>query len=108
MLKVAQIKHPYTSVCANTGKHIPPTSSFTESNVIHLFVMGNQLGLHMARYHIHASQHLARLESPHSAGGVNTGCSQQIGVHLIPVERREGSTEIRVLVVVQQALQLCL
>lgn len=41
-------------------------------NPPHLFVMCNKLGLHVARHQIYSSQNLSCLQTPNSAGCVNT------------------------------------
>ena len=51
------------------------------------------------------AQHLAGLEPPDGAGGVDAAGPDEVGVHLVPVERREGGAEVRVLVVVEHALK---
>lgn len=43
-------------------------------NSIHyLFVMGNQLSLHMARHKIHSPQHLPSLQPPDGTSRINAG-----------------------------------
>ena len=50
--------------------------------------------------------HLIRLQAPDGAGRVNGGSAQQVRIHLVPVEGGERGAEVRVLVVVEKALQL--
>lgn len=38
---------------------------------MYLFVMSDQLGLHVSRHEVNSAQHLTRLQPPDSAGGVN-------------------------------------
>ena len=45
----------------HTGEHVPPSPGPTEGDVIHLLVVGNQLGLHMTRDNIHTTQYLPSL-----------------------------------------------
>lgn len=93
-----------------------------------LFVVSNQLSLHMSRHQVDSSQYLTRLQPPDGAGGVDAGgaceggskgsagqtatsmylltvqflCmfTQKIGIDFIPVKRGERGTEIRILVVI--------
>lgn len=71
VFQMAEVEHSHRAVSTHRGKHVPATSSSAERNVIDLFVMGNELGLHMARHKIHSSQHLPRLQAPDGAGCVN-------------------------------------
>lgn len=55
VFQMAEVEHSHRAVSTHRGKHVPATSSSAERNVIDLFVMGNELGLHMARHKVHSS-----------------------------------------------------
>lgn len=48
----------------------------------YLFIMGNQLGLHMARHEIHSPQHLPCLQPPDGTGCINAGGTWKQSVHV--------------------------
>ena len=56
-VKQAAVPHDLT----DTGKHVTASPCTAEGDVIDFLVMGNQLGLHMTRHHVHTPQHLTRL-----------------------------------------------
>lgn len=57
-------------------------------------VVCNKLCLHVARDLVDTTQHLACLQPPDGAGGVDAAGADQVGVHLVPVERRQRRTEV--------------
>lgn len=48
----------------------------------YLFIMGNQLGLHMARHKIHSPQHLPCLQSPDGTSRIDAGGTWKQPVHV--------------------------
>lgn len=84
VLQVSEIKHSDRPIGTDRGKHVSASTSFAESDVIHLFVVGNQLGLDMTRHLVHSSHHLTRLQSPDGTGGVDGGSAKEIGIHFVP------------------------
>ena len=58
VFQMPEVKHPHTSICSNTGKHVSTSTSFAECYVIHLLVMGYQLGLDMTCHHVHSAKNL--------------------------------------------------
>merc|ERR1719330_1916957 len=82
----SEIEHSDAAVCAHTGEHVPAAPRLAEGDVIHLLVMGNQLGLDVTTDHVDPPQHLASLQPPHGARGVDGGGAQQVWVSLIPVK----------------------
>ncbi|MEE6464120.1 hypothetical protein FKM82_006183 [Ascaphus truei] len=101
VLQVPQVKHPHPAVGPHRGEHVPAPTRAAERDVVHLFVVGDQLCLHVAGHQVHSAQHLPSFQAPDSAGRVNAGRAQQVGVHFVPIEVGQGGAEVGVFVVVQ-------
>lgn len=111
-----EIKHPNRPIGPHRCEHVSSPSGLGKGHVINLFVVGDQLRLHMTRHRVHSTEnlniiyislkfsissvyctpvyndtdvfsYLSRFQTPNSAGGVNGRGAQQIGVDLIPVKR---------------------
>ena len=82
VLQVAEVEHAHAAVRADAGEHVPAAARLAEGNVVHFLVMGDELSLDMAGYHIHPTQYLPGLQPPHGARGVDGGGAQQIGIDL--------------------------
>lgn len=67
--------------------------------------MSNELRLDMARYLIDPTQDLPGLQAPYGASSVNAAGADEVGVHFVPVEGGQRGAEVRVLVVVEHALE---
>jgi hypothetical protein len=55
----------------NSNLQTQKTSVKEKEKHLYLFVMGNELGLHMARHKIHSPQNLPSLQSPDGTSRVN-------------------------------------
>ena len=82
VLQVSQVEHPHTPVRPNTGEHVPAAPRLAEGDIVDLLVVGDQLGLDVARDHVDPAEDLTGLEAPDCAGGVDGRSSQQVGIHL--------------------------
>ena len=58
-----EIEHSDAAVCAHAGEHVPAAPRLAEGDVIHLLVMGDQLGLDVTTDHVDPPQHLTNKRS---------------------------------------------
>lgn len=77
MLQASEVEHSHTPIRATRNKNINAIG--TESNVIDLLVVGNQLGLGREGGNV-----------PDGASGINRGSNDQRRLDNIPVQRSYG------------------
>lgn len=90
VFQMTEVKHSHGAISTHRRKHVSATPSPAKRDVIDLFVMGDQLGLHVARHKIHSSQHLPCLQ-PQMVQVVSMLEVLKIGIHLIPVKGSQGA-----------------
>ena len=93
MLELPQVEQAHTAVRTHAREHID--APHREREVVHLLIVRDELLFQLLRVHV-----------PHRARGVDGGRAHEAGILLVPIEGRERRAELRVLVVVQQTLQL--
>ena len=52
------------TVSSDRSEHVPSSAGFAERDVVHLFVVRDQLRFHVAGNHVHATQNLSSFEAP--------------------------------------------
>ncbi len=62
VLEVPQVEHPDGAVGPHRGEHVPPAPGLAERDVVDLLVVGDQLGLDVARDHVDAAEDLRKQE----------------------------------------------
>ena len=77
MLQVTQVEHADRAISADRGKDVFSAACFTEGNVVHFLVVGNQLRLNVARQASSADD-LASFNAPDGAGGVDARGAQNV------------------------------
>ena len=94
VFKMTQIKHSHRSISSNRRKHVTTATSARKRDVVNFFVVCDELRLDVTSDEVDSAEWLARFQSPDSAGGVNGRCSDEIWINFVPVEGREGRTEV--------------
>ncbi len=60
VLEVPQVEHPDRAVGPHRREHVPPAPGLAERDVVDLLVVGDQLGLDVARDHVDAAEDLRK------------------------------------------------
>ena len=102
MFQMAEIEHAHRSIGPDRGEHISSTTSAAKCNVVHFFIMSNQLGSNVATNRIRSTDRLARLnerdekrtsngrdaylETPDCTCGIDARCTDEIRIDFVPIE----------------------